>query len=69
VARVYARWLAERDGIRLPDEVGTPDFEFVRSKLTGKVEKRARRVRFGKVVIDIPNWDFNPTHSREAIAA
>jgi hypothetical protein len=51
----YALWLAQRDGISLPDNarsIGCAVFERV-----DKV-KRARGVRFGAVAIPFPHWDY-----------
>jgi hypothetical protein len=51
----YALWLAQRDGIALPDNarsIGCAVFEKV-----GKV-KRARGVRFGAIAIAFPHWDY-----------
>ena len=51
----YALWLAQRDGITLPDDarsIGCAVFERV-----GKI-KRARGVRFGAVAIPFPHWDY-----------
>jgi hypothetical protein len=51
----YALWLAQRDGIDLPANARTIGFAYFQ-----KVQriKRARMVRFGGVVIELPHWDY-----------
>ena len=48
----YARWLAQRDGIALPDAKPEVKYESPRGG--------ASAVRFGAVQIDIPNHDWEP---------
>lgn len=59
----YARWLAARDGITLPDGTITPCWATV-DLPTGKTQARISCVTFGtntpRVRIDIPNWNFVP---------
>jgi hypothetical protein len=59
-ARDYARWLAARDGVALPDD-RWPVIDWAK---VGK-SRRARAVTFrdrnGAVTINIPNWDWRET--------
>jgi hypothetical protein len=48
----YARWLAQRDGVALPDAKPWVKYE---SRSGG-----ASAVKFGDVQIDIPNHDWEP---------
>jgi hypothetical protein len=48
----YARWLAQRDGIKLPD---------VGPEVRREYGAAPNAVRFGGVVIAIPNHDWTPT--------
>jgi hypothetical protein len=59
----YARWLAARDGVALPDGSVVACWAHV-TLPTGKLQSRISCVTFGtglpRVRIDIPNWDFVP---------
>ena len=51
----YARWLAARDGIALPDKAPC-----VLWAVLDNGERRIRLVKFGTVEIALPNWDWCP---------
>lgn len=55
-ARDYAAWLAKRDGIELPTWTCTCIWSGV--TVNGKWDRRISAVRFGTVLIELPNWDF-----------
>ena len=53
--------VTSRDGVTLPDRdpcVIWAGVSVLRPDGKGKYEKRIRAVTFGKVTIDLPNWDF-----------
>jgi hypothetical protein len=66
----YARWLAKRDGIVLPNTYNVSViWSGVNAKRsTGRTfwDKRIRAVKFGDVTIDLPNWDFIPESLAES---
>jgi hypothetical protein len=49
----YARWIAQRDGVTLPNVPGRADWQHA----PGLADKRPCAVWFGAVRIAIPHWD------------
>lgn len=71
-ATEYARWLAARDSINLPDKRVTVHWSSVTSnaRVAGKraaYESRVRAVSFGDTTITLPNWDWQPQEPIEEI--
>lgn len=58
-AAEYARWLAARDGIALPDKAACV-FWALAYPHGEKPDRRIRAVKFGTVEITLPNWDWCP---------
>jgi len=79
-AALYARWLAARDGVALPDDA-IASVAFDTLHVNGKRERRAREVHFfentstrwssqrGKLIatIAIPHWDWTPAEPVEEL--
>jgi hypothetical protein len=80
-AELYARWLAQRDGVLIPDDcIGVPVWDTVDIPGKPKPELRVHSVVFkrkypnGRVdpsdtraVIAIPHWDWVPTCTEETL--
>jgi hypothetical protein len=63
----YARWLAKRDGIVLPNTYSVSViWSGVSANNASRWERRIRAVTFGTVTIDLPNWDFIPESLAES---
>lgn len=52
-ATEYARWIAQRDGLTLPDVPGRVDWNRAPDKA-----RRPCAVWFGAVRVTIPHWDY-----------
>jgi hypothetical protein len=65
-ATEYARWLAKRDGISLPENRAV---KVIRPPVTRTANTRRRisAVYFGDVCIPIPHWDWEPIEPQEEI--
>ena len=70
-AVMYARWIAERDGIELPapEPFKDPNCASValvcydEARVSGRLERRPRSVTFRgtrNVTVDLPHWDHVP---------
>lgn len=69
-AVIYARWLAAREGIRLPENPASPVtviWSGVTSKRRAVWERRIQAVAFGLVKVPLPNWDWQPDQPVEEI--